>query len=657
MITKSILIEAPVQRHAFLLANDNHLIVIDPGAKHHAEMLLKGISEDFDIKDIDYIILQSNDYLNITSIESLIHAGFDGEIICNETTIKYIEDVLNHKVKTIAELDYVLKLDDDISLSFIPAPFLPFHEGFVTYDSINQSLYSSHLFSQQKQSDDDTLIMTVNRFHQLTLPSVEFVRQHIRKLRKYTIKTIYPRLGRSIKSYEINDLIIEVMKFDFYNTTQVVEKTNAKNVTYNYEMICNHMLKKLASLYHRSDILSVFQASKINLVLSPDVEIESTELTGYKLWNYFFERIYEQKGVTWLVVLESAVKKYKQLYHIHRPAIYKTQTYLQQSKISKLNEQTGELSEQIKTLKHDLDETSDKLLRCPITNLYNERFMMEYLYKELSKENDNDQTSALVLVYMDDLLNINKKYGTHQGDETIRNLAYVLSNVKDEKVLLFKQNGPGIFCFIQNIKEKNLQSCVLNLRNEVQSSDLFIEPLTVSLSVAEINEIDARYEAHERILQLIDLSLKRMERAKGLGKSQIIDKSQDNQAYIDGRILLVDEDETYQNMMKKIFDRIHYKVIIASDIYDAYQKVQTEAIDIIISEINMSKLDGFQFKHMINQTKDYKDIPFIISSHHKNLEVVTRANLLDVDLILQKPIIPEELLGHINRMRQRRKRL
>lgn len=84
--------------------------------------------------------------------------------------------------------------------------------------------------------------------------------------------------------------------------------------------------------------------------------------------------------------------------------------------------------------------------------------------------------------------------------------------------------------------------------------------------------------------------------------------------------------------------------------------LENHQIDCIISEINLSKLDGFQFKQRINSEKTYKNIPFIIASHHKNLDVIMRANLLDIDLVLQKPIIPEELIGHIKRIRDKRVR-
>jgi response regulator RpfG family c-di-GMP phosphodiesterase len=62
-------------------------------------------------------------------------------------------------------------------------------------------------------------------------------------------------------------------------------------------------------------------------------------------------------------------------------------------------------------------------------------------------------------------------------------------------------------------------------------------------------------------------------------------------------------------------------------------------------------------KQRINTEKTFEKIPFIITSHHKNIDVVMRANLLGIDLILQKPIIPEELIGHIKRIRDKRVRL
>jgi DNA-binding NtrC family response regulator len=161
----------------------------------------------------------------------------------------------------------------------------------------------------------------------------------------------------------------------------------------------------------------------------------------------------------------------------------------------------------------------------------------------------------------------------------------------------------------------------------------------------------------ERVNQFIELALMRLERAKLKGKGEILNKDNDESVYTEGIILLVDEDETNQNLMIKIFKRINYECVIAKDIYQAYNLLENHPIDVIVSEINLSKLDGFMLKQRINTEKTFEKIPFIITSHHKNIDVVMRANLLGIDLILQKPIIPEELIGHIKRIRDKRVRL
>jgi CheY-like chemotaxis protein len=260
-------------------------------------------------------------------------------------------------------------------------------------------------------------------------------------------------------------------------------------------------------------------------------------------------------------------------------------------------------------------------------------------------------------VHIDNLLAINKKYGTHKGNETIKNLVHLMNSIKTEDTLLFKQTGPGIYVYKHDIKEKALIAFALNLSKQVKKSDLFIEDITVSISITTTKELNMKYPLDERVNQFIELSQMRLERAKLKGKGQILDMNTDEDTYIEGIILLVDEDETYQNLMVKIFDRIHYKLIIASDIYGAYEKLEKHNIDVIISEINLSKLDGFQLKQKINESLTFKNIPFIIVSHLKNIDVVNRCNLLDIDLILQKPIIPDELIGHIKRIRDKKVRI
>ena len=655
-----LILEEKVLRSSYLIQDKEEVILLDPGAKHHLPVLLKELNNLVNIKDINTIILQSNDFLNITSLEALVENGFNGLVIVNEAGLPYLNESLNIKFVTIADIDYKLQLKSGEILEFITTPFLPFPECFATYMTKHQLLFSGHLFSHgflESKPSQEKLINAINSFHESIMPSVEFVRHSLLKLKSYKIVGIYPRLGNFISENNLKNMFESVSRYDFYNTKQVVLKKNEKNVSYNYIAILNHMLRWLETRYHPSEIYEVFKDSKIQLEQFANLEIASSSLSGYKLWNYFFEIIFNSKGVYWLALLEPIVRKYNRLYNINLPAIY-TSKFIQQAKeIQSLSANNLVLGERLQDLQNKVTETTDKLLRCPITNLYNQRFMIEHLLTNLDKPLVVGETRGLMGIQIDNLVKINKKYGSLKGDETLRNLVYVLNQTKSELTLLFKQNGPGIFIYKQSAKDEEIKDFITRLNKNIADSDIFVEPVTLAISIVRIDELNPEFPTRERVNQLIELTLTRLERAKQKGNGQVLDKETDINTYTEGIILLVDEDETYQNLMVKIFKRINYDVIIAKDIYEAQEILENKKIDCIISEINLSKLDGFRFKQKLNDDIAFKSIPFIIASHHKSLDAIIRANLLDIDLVLKKPIIPEEIIGHIKRIKDKRVRL
>jgi diguanylate cyclase (GGDEF)-like protein len=650
-----IVIEKEVLRHAYLIMDDKYRILLDPGAEFHLDILIEQINTYTQVELLDFLVLQSSDLLNITSINHLLEKGFKGKIIVNQIGTPYLNHMIKADILTLEDIEFEIEMNNKDKIQFIKTPFLPFPDCFCTYHTGLRTLFSGHLFSQSNIENKQTqyLINSINQFHESILPSVEFVRQNIKKLRKYNIEKIYPRLGYTIEK-DIDQIIDSIIKYDFYNTNQVVAKINDKNVSYNYESICNHMLKVLEKYYHREEILDIFDNSDIRIDMIPHLEIDYTSLNGYKLWNTFFDLIYQNKGVEWLVILEPVVKKYHKTYNIQMPTIFKTKMLEQRKKIENLSTLKESLEDKVAKLEHKVSETSEKLLKCPITGLYNQRFMIQHLINNIDQPLEDNQTRALITVYIDNLISINRNYGSEKGDETLRNLAYLIERTKSNDTLAFKQNGPGIFIYKHQVSLDQLKTFIVKLRQAVQDSDLFIEPITISMSIVKFRELNDKYETVEKVNQWIELSLMRLEKAKQRGIDQIVDDKNDDKQKTDGLILLVDEDETYQNLMVKIFDRIQYKVLIAKDIYEALELLEKHQIDVIISEINLSKLDGFQLKQKINDSINYKDIPFVITSHHKNLDVITRCNLLDVDLVLRKPIIPEELIGYVRRVRNQR---
>ena len=109
-------------------------------------------------------------------------------------------------------------------------------------------------------------------------------------------------------------------------------------------------------------------------------------------------------------------------------------------------------------------------------------------------------------------------------------------------------------------------------------------------------------------------------------------------------ILVVDDRWENRSVVTNLIDMIGFHVIEAVDGEDALHKIQTNLPDLIITDIMMPKMDGFQLIRHLRQTNEFKQIPIIVSSASvSNLE---RHQSIDSggDYFLPKPISVQELL-------------
>ena len=439
-----------------------------------------------------------------------------------------------------------------------------------------------------------------------------------------------------------------VERLDFYNNYQVFTYNEVGQKQVNYREIINHMINHLQKYFTKIEILNTFIGTPFALQADPLV-LNKSALEDYRLWHGFFEHIYVEKGISWIAILEPIVNRYYDNYDLAKPNVYLSKFIEMTMKAETLDKENIKLEAQIQKLSDEVDETKDKFMRCPITHLYNQDFFKQMLRIDLNKEIPSDRTKGFVLVQLDQLNELNRKYGNETGDESIRNMAYLLEQIKQPNSMLFKQNGPGVLVYVDDSKFKEIQKIAIDARNEISESDLFIEKVTASVSMVDLEEINRELPLDEQIKEVLTLLEKRILLAKNKGTGLIIDKNYSLPTTSEGIILLVDEDEVNLNMLNRILQRIQYEVKIARGVEEAIDIIDKTHIDLIISEINLSKIDGFSLKKILNESKDFQKIPFIMVSHNKTLENIKRGNTLDVNLILEKPIIPEELIGHVKR--------
>lgn len=114
-------------------------------------------------------------------------------------------------------------------------------------------------------------------------------------------------------------------------------------------------------------------------------------------------------------------------------------------------------------------------------------------------------------------------------------------------------------------------------------------------------------------------------------------------------ILVVDDNKNDQYLLESVFYKENYNLKCANNGKQALESLEKGSFDIIISDIFMPVMDGFQFCQKVRSNPDYNNIIFVIySSTYKSDEDEQFAYKLGVNKFLKKPIEPEKLLKIIN---------
>lgn len=106
-------------------------------------------------------------------------------------------------------------------------------------------------------------------------------------------------------------------------------------------------------------------------------------------------------------------------------------------------------------------------------------------------------------------------------------------------------------------------------------------------------------------------------------------------------ILVVDDEEMMRELLNKILSREGYNIITACDGEDALQKIASQKFDIVISDMKMPKMNGFELlKHI---KADYQNISVIIMTAYGDTYTVKDALLLGADEYITKPFKSYEI--------------
>lgn len=115
-------------------------------------------------------------------------------------------------------------------------------------------------------------------------------------------------------------------------------------------------------------------------------------------------------------------------------------------------------------------------------------------------------------------------------------------------------------------------------------------------------------------------------------------------------ILVVDDSATVRKFVAMSLNLKGFKVVTAVDGMDALEKMPRETVDLIITDLNMPDMDGFEFIKSLRETPEYKHIPVIILSSITDEHDKELGYQLGAFSYLEKPFSIEKIQHEVGRV-------
>jgi phosphoserine phosphatase RsbU/P len=114
------------------------------------------------------------------------------------------------------------------------------------------------------------------------------------------------------------------------------------------------------------------------------------------------------------------------------------------------------------------------------------------------------------------------------------------------------------------------------------------------------------------------------------------------------KILIVDDEPFNVDYLEQELEDSNFELITANNGQDALDKVQSESPDLILLDIMMPVMDGFEVLSRLKANPSTRDIPVIVISASNNLQSVVKGIQLGAEDYLPKPFEPILLHARIS---------
>lgn len=113
------------------------------------------------------------------------------------------------------------------------------------------------------------------------------------------------------------------------------------------------------------------------------------------------------------------------------------------------------------------------------------------------------------------------------------------------------------------------------------------------------------------------------------------------------RILIVDDMETNRVILEQIIENMGYQPVLAESAEQALELLQEFTPHLILSDISMPGMDGYELCRILKKNAETKNVPVIFISAYTETPDIVRGFSLGGDDYITKPFIPEVVQARV----------
>jgi putative two-component system response regulator len=275
-----------------------------------------------------------------------------------------------------------------------------------------------------------------------------------------------------------------------------------------------------------------------------------------------------------------------------------------------------------------------------LTGLFSHGFFHVYLDQELKKSMRYHDPFTLILIDVDFFSQYNSANGSIKGDLLLRQLADTINENLRDSDLAARYSGDVFAVLLTKCDAESASLIAERIRQSIESRMKGIATVSIGLAtwVPEMttNKSALLAEAQEALLQA---------KKKGKNKVVLYDKETMPEKNSKPQILIVDDEPRNLRLLEGMLIPLGYEVIKAPNGEEALSLVNKLDIDLILLDIMMPGMDGFEVCRRIKGNKDTRLIPIVMVTALDDMDAKVRAIDAGADDFLTKPPNKTELLA------------